>query len=87
VVYQLFTLLVSTARVFLLIPPHVFICIFLFDRLVGGGFLVLRGWCAVGLIPERLGLMAFTLVPGWRKIRGWGFFLTIASAARSLCSQ
>ena len=77
----------STARVFLLIPPHVFICIFLFDRLVGGGFLILRGWCAVGLIPEGLGLMAFALVPGRRKIRGWGVFFTIASAARSLCSQ
>jgi len=59
---------VSTARVFLLIPLHVFICIFHFDRLVGGGFLILRGWCAVGLVPERLGLMAFSLVPGWRKI-------------------
>ena len=58
----------STASVFLLIPPHVLICIFLFDRLVGGGFLILRGWYAVGLIPERLGLMAFSLVPGWRKI-------------------
>jgi len=78
---------VSTARVFLLIPPHVFICIFLFDRLVGGGFDILRGWCAVGLIQEKLGLMAFSLVPGWIKDRGWGFFFTIASAARSLCSQ
>ena len=77
----------STARVFLLIPPHVFICIFLFDRVVGGGFLILRGWCAVGLIPERLGLIAFSLVPGRRKIGRWGFFFTIASAARSLCSQ
>ena len=57
----------STARVFLLVPPHVLICIFLFDRLVGGGSLILRGWCAVGLIPARLGLMAFSLVPGWRK--------------------
>ena len=47
---------------------HVLICIFLFDHLVGGGFLILRGWCAVGLVPERLGLMAFSLVPGWRKI-------------------
>jgi len=33
----------------------------------------LRGWRAVGLIPERLGLMAFSLVPGWRKI-GDGVF-------------
>jgi len=73
VVYQLFTLLVSTGRVFLLIPPHVFIYIFLFDRLVGGGFLISRGRCAVGLVPERLGLMAFSLVPGWRKI-GDGVF-------------
>jgi len=73
VVYQLFTLLVSTARVFLLIRPYVFVCIFLFDRLVGGRFLILRGWCAVGLVPERLGLMAFPLVPGWRKI-GDGVF-------------
>jgi len=32
------------------------------------GFLISRGWCEVGLIPERLGLMAFFLVPGWRKI-------------------
>jgi len=64
---------VSTARVFLLIPPHVFISIFLFDHLVGGGFLILRGWCAVGLVPERLGLMAFSLVPGRRKI-GDGVF-------------
>ena len=77
----------STARVFLLIPPHVLICIFLFDRLVGGAFLILRGWCAVGLEPERLGLMAFSLVPGWRKHRGWGSFFTIANAVRSLCSQ
>ena len=53
----------STARVFLLIPPHVFICIFLFHGLVGGGFLILRGWCAVGLIPVRLGLTAFSLAP------------------------
>jgi len=58
------------ARVFLLVPPDVFICIFLFDRLVGGGFLILCGWCAVGLVPERLGLMAFSLVPGRRKNRG-----------------
>jgi len=65
-----------------LIPPHVFIGIFLFDRLVGGGFLILRGWCAVGLGPERLGLMAFSLAPvGTRR-----FFFTIASAARSLCT-
>jgi len=41
--------------VFLLIPPHVFICIFLFDRLVGGQFLILRGWCAVGLAQRDLG--------------------------------
>jgi len=68
VVYQLFTLFVSTARVFLLIPSSVFICIFLFNCLVRGGFLILRGWCVVGLIPERLGLTAFSLVPGWRKI-------------------
>jgi len=73
VVYQSFPLLVSTARVFLLIPPHVFICIFLFDCLVGGGFLILRGWCAVGLVLERLGLIAFSLAPGWRKI-GDGVF-------------
>ena len=33
-------MLVSTAGVFHLIPPHVFIGIFLFDHLVGGGFLV-----------------------------------------------
>jgi len=58
---------VSTAKVFLLITPHVFICIFLFDRLVGGGCLILRGRSVVGLVPERLGLMAFSLVPGWRK--------------------
>jgi len=56
------------ARVFLLIPLHIFICIFLFNHLVGGGFLILRGWCAVGLIPESVGLMALSLVPGWRKI-------------------
>ena len=37
-VYESFNLLVSTARVFLLIPPHVLIFIFPFDRLVGGGF-------------------------------------------------
>ena len=46
-------------------------CIYLyfsFRPLVGGGFPILRGWCAVGLIPEGLGLMAFSLVPGWRKI-------------------
>ena len=77
----------STARVFLLIPPHVFIFLFLFDRLVGGGFLILCGWCVVSLVPERVGLMAFSLMPGWRKHRGWGFFFTIASAARSLRSQ
>jgi len=65
-----------------LIPPHVLIWIFLFDRLVGGGFLILRGWCAVGLVPKRLGLMAFSLAPvGSRR-----FFFTIASAARSLCT-
>jgi len=29
---------------------------------------MLRGLCAVGHIPERLELMAFSLVPGWRKI-------------------
>jgi len=86
VVYQLFPLLVSTVRVFLLIPPHVFICIFFFDLLVGGGFLILRGWCPVGLVPERLGLMAFPLVLGWRKNRGCGSFLTIASTGRSLSS-
>ena len=73
-VYQLFTLFVSTARVFLLIPLHVIIGIFLFDRLVGGGFHILRGRCAVGLIPEGLGLMGFSLVPGWIKA-GMGFFL------------
>jgi len=61
------------ARLFLLIPSYVVICIFLFDRLVGGEFHILRGWYAVGLIPERLGLMAFSLVPGWRKI-GDGVF-------------
>jgi len=31
--------------------------------------------------------MAFSLVPGWIKHRGWGSFNIIASAARSLCSQ
>jgi len=67
VVYQLFTLLVSTARVFLLIPFHVFICILLFDHLVGGGFLILRCWCEVGRVPERLRLMAFALAPCSRK--------------------
>jgi len=41
----------------------------------------------IGLIPEGLGLMVFSLAPGWIKNRGWGFFFTIASAARSLCSQ
>jgi len=87
VVYQLFTLLVSTARFFLLIPAHVFMCIFLFDPLVGVGFLILGGWCAVCLVPERLGLMAFSLVPGWRKNRGRGSLFPITSAARSLCSQ
>jgi len=51
-----------------MIPPHVLMCIFLFDRLVGRRFLILRGWWAVGLEPERLGLMAFSLVPGWRKL-------------------
>ena len=55
--------------------------------LVGVGFLMLPGWCAVGLVSERLGLMVFSLVPRWIKDRGWGFFFTIASAARSLCSQ
>jgi len=87
VILTIIDFLVSTARVFLLTPPHVFICIFLFDRPLGGGFLVLRGRCALGLIPERLGLMAFALVPGWIKDRGWGFFFTIASATRSFCSQ
>jgi len=72
VVYQLFTLLVSTARVFLLIPPSEFISIFLFDRLVGGGFLILPGWSAVGLVLERLGFKAFSLVPGWRTKIGDG---------------
>jgi len=52
------------------IRRHVFICIFLFDPLLGGGFLILRRWCAVGLIPDRLGLMAFSLVPGLIKDRG-----------------
>jgi len=55
-----------------LVPLHVFICIFLFHPLVGGGFLILGGWCAVGLIPERLGLMAFSLVPGYRTKSGDG---------------
>jgi len=42
----------------------------------------LRGWYAVGLGPERLGLMAFSLAPvGSRR-----FFFTIASIARSLCT-
>jgi len=67
VVYQLFTFFVSTARVSLLIPPRVFICILLFDRPVGWGLLILRGWWAVDLVPERLGLIAFSLAPGWRK--------------------
>jgi len=68
--------------VFLLIPPHVYICIFLLNRLVGGGFLILRRWCAVGLGPERLELMAFSLAPvGTRRV-----FFTIASTARSLCT-
>jgi len=47
----------------------------------------LCGWCAVGLIPDRPGLMVFSLDPRWIKHRGWSFFFTIASAARSLCSQ
>jgi len=67
VVYQLLTLLVSTARIFLLILPHVLISMFIFDYLVRGGFHILRGWWAVGLVPERLGLMPFSLVQGWRK--------------------
>ena len=63
-----------------MIPPHVLICIFLFDRLVGGGFLILRGCCAVRLGPERLGLMVYSLAPvGTRR-----FFFTIASPACSL---
>jgi len=45
-------------------------CIFVFDSLVRRRCLILRGWCAVGLIPEGLGLVAFSLVPGWTKDRG-----------------
>jgi len=75
VVYQLFTLLLSTARVFLFIPPPVFICIFPSDRLVEGGFLILHGWCVVGLVPESLGFMGFALAPGLRKIRDGGLSL------------
>jgi len=48
--------------------------------LVKVGYLILRGWCAIGLRPERLGLMAFSLVP----VCSHRFFFTIASAARSL---
>jgi len=61
---------------------------YLFDisyspRLVGVCFLILCGWCVVGLGPEGLGLMAFSLAPvGFRR-----FYFTIASAARSLCTQ
>jgi len=35
-----FLLLVSAARVLLLLPPYIFVGIFLFNRLVGGGFLL-----------------------------------------------
>jgi len=54
----------------MLISLNVFICIFLFDGLVAGGFLILRGWFPVGLVPERLGLMAFSLAPGWMQTGG-----------------
>ena len=50
-----------------MIPSNLFIYIFLFDRLVRGGFLISRGGSAVGLVPERLGLIHFSLVPGWTK--------------------
>ena len=65
----------STARIFRLISPHVFNCMFLFDHLVGGEFLILRGWCAVGLKLEGVGWVAFSLVPWGIKGRGWGFSL------------
>jgi len=87
VVYQLFTLLVSTARVLLLIPPHVFICIFLFDRLVRGGLFYFT-WLVSGWSRTReTWVDGFFPGAGLAKKRGWGFFFTIARAARSLCSQ
>jgi len=44
---------------------------------------MLCGWYAVGLIPEGVGFVAFSLVPVGLSQR---FFFTIASAARSLCT-
>ena len=50
--------------------------------LVGVRFLIKRSWCAVGLGPERLGMMAFSLAP----VGSQRFFFTIASSACSLCT-
>jgi len=50
--------------------------------LVGVRFLIWHGWCVVGLGPERLGLMAFSLGP----VSSRRFFFSIASAARSFCT-
>ena len=71
-------------------PVGSFPCIYLyfsFQLFSRRRFLILRGWCAVGLIPERVGLVSFSLVPGWIKDRGWGFFFTRAGAPRGVCSQ
>ena len=81
-VYQLFLLLVVYGKGF---PVDSSPCIYLYFSFrppSRRGFLILRGWRAVGLGPERLGLMAFSLGPvGTRR-----FFFSIASAARSLCT-
>ena len=47
--------------------PCVYLISLLYPHLVVRvGFLILCGWRAVGPRPEGLGLMVFSLVPGWK---------------------
>ena len=64
-------------------------CIYLISlfcplSVVRGGFLIVSSCRAVGSIPEGLGLMAFSVVPGGIHPAEGGFFFTIASAPHSL---
>jgi len=87
VVHPLFTLLISTPMVFLLIPPNAFICTFSCPPLSQKGISYVA-WLVCGWSCTRKtwvnGLFPGT---GLEKHRGCGSFFTIASAARSLCSQ
>jgi len=61
--------------------------IFLFHP-ISRGLISYIAWLVCGrLVPKGLGLMVFSLAPGWIKRRGWGSFFSIASAGCSLCSQ